>query len=1420
MRTSLSILLCLILSSLNSLSGNEVFKHLTINDGLAHTDANCVAQDSTGLMWIGTFAGLQSYDGYSLQTFNYYQEGHKIFKSHNRIQTMVCTKDKLWVGTESGLTCFDLNTHRYVPFYVREGEQKYDSDLAVYKLYVDPAGCHLWTGSSQGMIVMRIDNDTIRPLKWNSEEERLLGKNIGDVQFQGEIIWANTGRYIAQLGIRDGKVSVLKRYPTKNLLQKDETVQSIYCINDFLYMRTGSGCYRVSLVGGELREPTLVYADFHHINSKIPTYTNGKFIVGKDGSLWCGYLEGIFEVRYPFSETPSIQEYLKNARDDKQSMQKIRDLLIDKYNNLWIATSSWGIYYRTLSNPLFKNLSNVDFREMGLSQNEIISVTGQEDGTVWMVVEYANLFRYVPQTGQLDLVSLPKDWLHDIYLQNLEMSQDQRHLYIGSSHGVFIYDILTGKLERMSLSNDPNDYRVHTSIADLREDESGRLWVGTWGDGLLCIDNPLTSPAVMLYLSTQTDPCILSNQISDMLIKDRSVFLCTTNGLNRLTLTEDGKIKTLAAYQTNETFPETSMSTNYLASIDCYNDSVCWIGTIGGGLNKLVLHSERKNDYTATCYTMQDGLANNDCEIVLVDNSGNVWIGSNGMVQLDIQKNKMYTYGFVNGLQNNAFKVNVSYKAKDGTFYMGGLYGISSFRPDQFTHDAGLYSLMLTNLSVNNQRIIPNTVYDGRVVLNRILNETSKLTLNYKQNNFTISFAALGYELSDQIMYRYRLKGFQNDWRILRYINNEVYFSNLPYGSYQLEVELSTDKGYTWQTPGKELEIIVLPPWWLSACAKMVYIIIVVLIVVIAFRQYNKEQNLKKENEIQKILIAQDEEKYQAKMQFFMNASHELKTPLTLILLAAEKLTDANQPGKECRTILYNVKRMLALISELVDIRKQDLGLSTLHLDWINMSQMIRQLFDDMSSWAENKHITITYNADDNDIEMDADKEKIGKMILNLFSNAIKYTDEGGRIDISFKQGTRKDVSPCYDTVHTEGAVPADVPLCILTVKDTGIGISSESIHLIYERFFQVNGNSQSHLGSGIGLAIVKSVVLQHKGMIVVSSERMRGSEFIIALPVYENCRSNESAVGNQLLDVRSFIDEQYNEFEPVKTSSVGGDEPVIDNPDLPTLLIVEDNQELQAALKERLSAFYNIHIADNGRMGLEKCMLVFPDIIVSDVMMPEMDGIEMCRRIKNNLSVASIPLVLLTAKDTVESQIEGYESGADLYIAKPFSMKLLEVNIHRLLVQREQWMRGKADRGISESGVEEVEVSEVKSGDMENGEEKTLYDTEEQRILTERLKNVIDENISDPNLSPEQLSSALGVSRSKLYRELKRIDGYSLSDYVRNVRLEKAAYLLVNSHLNIQEIMNEVGFINSSHFTKVFKLKYDMTPSEYKRNT
>lgn len=1398
-------------STITTIHANEIFKHLNIDNGLAHTDANCLAQDSTGLIWIGTFAGLQSYDGYTLETFDYYPQGHKVYESHNRIRAIVCNKNRMWLGTESGLTCFDLNTHRYIPYYIEDEKLSIQLRATVTDLFIAPDGCHLWIRTPQEIIAVQAQNDTLSPMKWDSEADRIFCKGISDIQFQGKTAWASSGWHIMRLSIENGRIALLNSHEAGKLFGKDQWIRSICLRDSFLYARSGDGCYRFSVANGQLDYTAPAYINFNRIHPRIPAITNGKLVVSEEGGLWCGYSAGIFEVQQPFSSHPVVREYLRNTQGDNLSTQKIEDLQIDKYNNLWVATNSWGVFYRPLSKSLFTNISTADFQEMGFSQSEIVSVTGQKDGTNWMIVEYGSLFRYRPRTGELTFIPLQKDSPEAIYYQAVEMSRDQRHLYIGTSSGILIYDTHTQKLNRMRPANRDDAQTVNTSIAYLTEDEAGELWVGAWGKGVLRISDPLTSPSISMQLNTRTDPGLLSDLVAHILIKGKTLFFCTTNGLNRLRLTADGKIKELSAYQADASLPA-SISTNYLASIDCNNDSVCWVGTIGGGLNKLVLHSERNNDYTATTYTVQDGLPNNDCEIVLLDRQGNVWVGGNGITRLNPQKNTIQTYGSGDGLQNNAFKINVSYKSENGALYMGGLYGLSYFYPDRITGNSGNSELMFADLFVNNRKIIPQTDYNGRVLLDKILDKTDKLTLNHLQNNFTISLAALGYELSEQVMFRYRLKGFQEEWRTLRHSDNEVYFSNLPYSSYKLEVQLSNDKGYTWQEPGKAIEIRILPPWWLSPYAKTGYAAFIAFVLFAAFRQYNKEQNLKKENEIQKILMAQDEEKYQAKMQFFMNASHELKTPLTLILLAAERLSGKDSPAKECKTILTNTKKMLALITELVDIRKADLGIGSLNLKRLNMSQMVARLFDEISSWAENKRLAASYTAEAEDIVLDADKDKIGKMVINLLSNAIKYTNEGGQIEVSFKRGTMKDIVPRYETVHTEGSIPAEQPVCILTVKDTGVGISTESIRLIYERFFQTKGTSQSHLGSGIGLAIVKSIVLQHKGVIVVSSERMTGTEFIVALPIFNRCTETE----NDVPDIEAFINEQYNELSADETrKEETPKEQDTDNPQLPTLLLVEDNKELQAALKEQLSPSYNIRIADNGRIGLEMCMSIFPDIIVSDVMMPEMDGIEMCRRIKNNLSVAYIPLVLLTAKDNVESQIEGYESGADLYIPKPFSMKLLEVNLQRLLAQREQWFKS------SQSALHNESASNERNTGGETGKEpqKSALNPEELKAMTEQLKKVIDENLGNPDLSPEQIANAMGVSRTKLYRDLKRIDGQSLSDYVRNVRLEKAAFLLVNTELNVQEIMNEVGFANSSHFTKIFKLKYDMPPTEYKKS-
>lgn len=1406
------IFLLLTLSScLGYLHGNELFRQLTINNGLAHTDANCIVQDSIGLIWIGTYSGLQSYDGYSFHTFSYYPETQKIYQSHDRINSMTCAKEKIWLGTESGLTCFDLKTHSFIPYYVDNSKVRCDFNIAIPKLHSTPSGRYLWIKTFTDMVVTQINNDTIQPLKWYGKEGDALSKKLNDLQFQGETVWGSTDKQIVRLGISKGIVTILDVYEMTQTLQKGEHIQCFFISDDFLYIRSGNGCYKMALVHGKPDKSTLTYINFHQINSEIPMYTSGEFVVDKEGSLWCAYQKGFFEIQHPFSGVPAMRQYLQDNPGDNLSALKIKDLLIDRYDNLWLGTYSWGVYCHPLSRSFCKNLSLTDFQKAGLSQSEIVSITGSEDGTLYMIVGYTNIFKYIPQTEHLSKLPIKKEYFQDIYLQDVKMSRDQIHLYIGTNCGIFIYNIHTQEMRQLRLPLPTENQLLNSNTTNIYEDSIGRLWIGTWGDGIICISQPLTEPTVILRLNTQTIPAILSDRICQLFINKDTVFLCTTNGLNRFVLDNNGKINSLSSYQTKPFAPESSLSTDYLVSMDCENDSVYWIGTIGGGLNKVILHSEKDDDYTATRYTTKNGLATNDCEIVLLDHIGNVWIGGNGITQLNIRQNEVYTYGYADGVPSNAFKSGACYKGKNGELYMGGLYGLSYFLPDySITEQSIPYTLIFTKLFVNNEQIIPNKTYDGSILLSKALDKTSHLTLNHRQNNFAISFAALNYNLSQQIAYRYRLKGFQKGWNILHYDNNEVSFSNLPYGTYLLEVQVSVDNGMTWDTNGKVLEIELLPPWWLSGWAKLGYTMCITLIAFLAFKQYCKEKRLKKENETQKRLITQEKEKYQEKMQLFTNTSHELKTPLTLILLAAEKLDNTMQ-SYECKSILSNAKHMQALITELIDIKKQDLGIASINLSHLNVSEMLRLILKEVNIWTETKQLIIHCDIDKIDIKIDADKNKIGKMILNLLSNAIKYTNANGRIDVSLKLGTKKDISPYYRTKHSEGDVDFESPLCIFTVKDTGVGISPKSIQFIYERFFQVETHTQSHLGSGIGLAIVKSIVLLHKGMIIVSSERMVGTEFIIALPIRKSTESTTIAKGD-VLDIKDFIKNQYCElkFETLHKKDFSDLER--EQNELPTLLIVEDNEELQTTLKEQLSPFYNIYIADNGRIGLEKCMSIFPDIIISDVMMPEMDGIEMCRQIKSNLSVAYIPIVLLTAKSDIESQIEGYGTGADLYIPKPFSMKLLIVNLNRLLKQREQWFK-------KECFNETITTDKETSKKTVTVTTKSAENFKEHHPIIEKLKIIIAENIANPDLSSNYLAKELGVSRTKLYRDLEKgIDGQSLSDYVRNYRLDKAAHLLITTNMNVQEVMDETGFINNSHFSKVFKLRFNMLPTEYKR--
>lgn len=1382
--------------------GNGLFNHLTISEGLAHTDANCIAQDSTGLIWIGTYAGLQNYDGYTLQRFDYYSREQNIYKSHNRIRALACTGDYLWVGTESGLTCFDLKIQKYVR-YKTEGDVSALGE-SIAALCFNPRKKELLIKTDTQVVLSSVEGEGIHVLPWSSDEERNRCRVLDEFHVYGGIIWGKNGWSLFQLGVRSGKAAVFGSFDSALLCGEGRPLLSFGFRDGKLYVRSDTGLGKIALSEGMPDTSNRAWLPFGGKLSGLARLGSSRFVITDKGNLWLADNYGLVEIISPFSASPQVREYLREYSGENRSVRRMTDMMIDSYDNLWVSTVSWGVFFRSLSDSYFHTLSGDVFHRMGFLQNEIVAVCEQQDGTVWMLVEYNNLFRYIPDEGRICQVGLdiPDEGRMYIY-QSLYLSRDERFLYIGSVDGIWIYTVSTGRCRRL-VSGRALD---HAGISGMAEDSCGRLWVATWGDGVYCVSDPAGSPSVDVCLSTETSPSLVSNRVNFVRIRGNDVFLCTINGLNRIRLGKSGGVESISAYQTDAGKGAHSMSTNFLADMDWENDSVCWLGTIGGGVNRLVLHSYADNDYTATVYGVREGLPDNDCEIVMIDRFGRVWIGSNSMTCLDSETGRVYVYD--DEARNTAFKIHACFKGKTGTFYMGGLYGLTGFHPDRIPRKLPsdrVPDLVFSNLSVNNVLVVPRTEYDGTRILERSLDYTDRIRLNHKQGNFSVSFSALGYRQSHLTVYRYRMTGLSGEWMTLPHDRNSVYFSNLPYGTYELEVQCSTDGGYSWLEPGRTIGIEMLPPWWLSGWAKAGYVLLAVSILVVVFRRYDRERKLENENAIQKILLEQDEEKYQAKIRFFMNVSHELKTPLTLILLSAEKLVKENRLSKECNAILCQTKRMLTLISELVDFRKTDLGISKVKLGRVDLTHITRRLLEEIAPWADNKRISFFYEVGQEEVVLDADPERICRMIMNLLSNAVKYTAEGGEIKVSLHRGTPDSVKPYYPVSHTEGVMDSGKESCILTVRDTGVGISADSIRLIYERFFQVKGTSDSHLGSGIGLAIVKNIVMQHGGMIIVSSERGKGTEFIVMLPIYNKCADSFGTVD---FDVNVFIQENSVELPALDEGKEETER--IDNPELPLLLIVEDNKDLRDALREHFSAIYNVRTASDGKEGLELCQSVFPDIIVSDVMMPEMDGIELCRRIKNNLSVAYIPVVLLTAKDNVESQIDGYESGADLYLGKPFSMKLLEVNVRRLLDQRKRWMEGKAPLPEEKSG-KTVPLSGDERRVPESAEKK------ERALLVDKLKVIISEHLNETELSIDFLVSEMGISRTQLYQKVGRIDGMSLADYVRSCRLDKAAELLKHSSLTVQQIVYEVGLINPSHFSKIFKMKYGVSPYEYRQ--
>lgn len=1417
MKKLLFLILFFSFNIIEVMSNNIWFRTLNVENGLLHTDVTCFAQDMNGLIWLGTNGGLQSFDGYRLKSFDYYRWRNKVTLSHNRITSLAAQSTNLWVGTESGLLKFNILRGDYESVSFAANIQSLGT-RTIRNVFLTGKNL-LWVITEDCVYPLRISEDgNSLSLYGNTSKALFSLRNVTNIINQGKLVWICTPSHLLVERIAENRIEKLGDYGNHELTPGD-LFSSMVIKGSQIYLRTSTGCVRYQIKpNGKLDLQHSERFDFHTLNGIIPIHTSGKMVMDNHNTLWCSSNVGLIEVSLAGGSaiTAKLHTHMDNMQPSINSYF-ISSLFIDDYNNLWVGTWGNGLNYASLNKSMFNTISCHSESQSFIQGSFVRGIEEMSDGTLWILTQLDGLNLFRRGTGLIQHIDLSQFIGKGNVFRTMKLNQDKHIIYVGLINGLVAYNIQTNTLSYIIYKRPGSLVEKNADITKMEYDGNGYLWVSTWNAGIFCFKDNHGDLSLEKHIGIHDG---LKSECVPYLYYDReknNMFACTRNGLSRFILNRNGLgIKKVLSYSANANHPK-SITNNFIVCIDKQNDSTYWIGTLGGGLNRLSIFDERNNDYSATSYMVPDGMMSNDAEVVLVDRQQNVWVGGTGIVKLDTHTGVISKYDHYDGLHGSIIKYGASLKGSDGTFYMGGIDGLTFFNPSLVREDKENFKLYLSNLYVHGKIINVGDTINGETLLPEIINHLDEISLHHDQNDFSIEFSLLGYRLSNKIKYRYRLMGYEKDWHVVPVTDHRAYYANLDYSTYTFQLQYSTDNGRTWNSPGKQLMVKVLPPWWLSTWMKVVYFLLLLALVRLVFYIYKQQLSMNHKIAMQELEKAKNEENHQLKLQFFMNVSHEFKTPLTLILSSIENISSHQAKGvsdigkvKEYfEVITRNASRLLRMINELVDFRKSDLNIAQLNLAEDNIEDYLSHTVEEFSAWALRKHIQLKYQKGE-PIVMRFDPEKIATILANLLSNAIKNTPSGGNVEISIESGKNLKVSSKYPNEYLVGKTIYDDSVCIIKIADTGIGISADSINKIYDRFYQIKDYANKHIGAGIGLAVVKNHILLHGGNIIVSSEKDKGTEFIITLPMNMDMplSQEEPGIDRHLISEHIVDDEMYDDLEDEA-------DPQIDN-SLQTLLIVEDNKELRTSLRKHFSSRYNVITAENGKIGLEKCTNFYPDVVISDVMMPLMDGTEMCNAIRNQLSIAYTPIILLTVKDAVENQIEGYEAGADLYLPKPFSMRILELNVERLLAQKLRLMQ---TVNVGDGSSDEARLIETDSSSETEMTREDLKNAKEQDFMKD-LQAFMDQNISNSDLTVEEICRHLGVGRTRLYSMVKSISGQSLGDYIRDMRLNKAAYLLRHTDRNITETMYATGFNTNSHFTKVFKAKFGQTPSDFAKSS
>ena len=1352
-----------VVSSLAATAQGEInFTSLTTKDGLSCNTVNTILKDHLGVLWFGTEDGLDKFDGTNFKIYRHKPNDPLSLQSNEILSLYEDPAGNLWVATSGGsLSLYDRKKDAFIN--LPSGDHPGSLPNNVIRDVCGDYQGKIWVAHFEGVNILDPKTKHISniPLATGASQWTLKNPAICLFEDSRHLMWVGTTEGLFQYNpVRKSLIQFLHSGTDASSLSGNNINAIAEDKAGNVWVGTDGGLSRFKEHENRFINYAANAGDFKSLTGNAVTS------IAVDGEkLWLGTGTGlnILDIK-----TGSIQKFTFDYRNvHSLTSQSVKCVYIDKQGIYWLGMLGGGVNKYDINLNLFNFVKSDAFDEKGLNAPVVSSFAEDGNGNLFVGTEGGGLSLFNLKTRlfqHFSIFSKRKSSGNRITVLALEKNFKNQIVMGTFGDGVFVFDPPSQKYQQLTQGSAIQDLSSN-DIFCIKKDHEGNLWVGTNGEGINVLNKE--NKVIARYTPNPKLPNDIRLPINGY-IRDieedklGNMWIATHGGGMALFNTASGKFSIYNS--TNSNLPNDKVLTlheDHLGNI--------WAGTFGGGVT---MFNPNTNQFIS--FSESNGLQNNTIYEILEDQKGLIWVSTNkGISSINIITEKINNYNHHNGVQNNNFVHGAGLVLTSGEIFFGGLEGINYFNPSYLKKNHYVPSVLITDLKISNQSMLPSD--DGPIKEN--ISIAKEINLDYKQN-FALSFVGLNYTSPEQNQYAYKLEGFDKDWN---YVGNSTTgsYTNLDPGVYVFRVKASNNDGI-WNNEGASVKIYVHPPFWRTSFAYVLYACLITGL--IFYMRHRSIQKLKR-----KFLLEQEKKETERtheldrlKIKFLTNLSHEFRTPISLILGPVDTLLSQQneKTHSQLHMIKRNAKRLLNLVNQLLDFRKMEEQELKLQESDGELVSFIKEASDSFKDLSERKKIAFVFKTHIDQLHTRFDHDKIERIIFNVLSNAFKFTLEGGKISLELeKMDDQPDSSKTWVSIK---------------ISDTGIGIPDDKKEKIFERFFQ-NSTAASVLnqGTGIGLSITKEFVQLHGGTIEVQSEYEKGTTFYIHLPftqVAPIAVNNKESLQESELNGKTQIEEFTENVYAVNWMK--------EKTETPLILLVEDNEDFRFYLKDNLRLHYKVVEASDGREGWQKTLSHHPQLIVSDISMPHMNGIELTKKIKSDKRSSHIPVILLTALTGEKEQIKGLETGANDYITKPFNFEVLNAKINNLLTLNTT-LRNTYTKQIK------VLAPEIQ------------IESDDEKLLNTIIK-YLEENLTNPQLSVEDLSRHVGMSRSSLYSKILELTGKTPVEFIRSLKLDKAAVLLEKSEMNVTQIAYSVGFSTPHYFAKSFKAKFDMLPSEF----